>query len=45
MQHNRRMFLKTLGLATTGTMMFGPWTSNQLIANPQNGVPRNYIFC
>ena len=44
MHFDRRTFLKTLGLATTGTMMMGPWSAGRLIAAPTK-VPRNFIFC
>ena len=43
MQHNRRAFLKTMGLATTGTMLMGPW--NRPLIAATNPYPRNFIFC
>lgn len=42
--HTRRTFLRTLGLATTGTFMMGPWNIRSLHANT-TGVPRNFVFC
>ena len=43
MQHNRRAFLKTLSLATTGTMLMGPWDMHTV--NAATKYPRNFIFC
>lgn len=45
MVQDRRTFLRTLGLATTGTMAFGPWMAPQLKAQTGQKAHRNFIFC
>lgn len=44
MKFDRRSFLKTLGLATAGTVTLGHLNPNALVAAP-GGVPRNFVFC
>jgi uncharacterized protein (DUF1501 family) len=44
MEQNRRAFLRTLGLATTGTMLMGPWQPRILNAQTST-TPRNFVFC